>query len=102
MTCRAGLAVLAASCLMGPACSRSPAPGDGVPEHGSVAGDGRYLLAGGDHTALVDLADWHGAGAPSRPDAQAVGCDTGGGIALALRRPAMAREDAGRSGLGRR
>ena len=81
MTCRAGLAVLAASCLMGPACSRSPAPGDGYWSTSCVSGDGRYLLAGGDHTALVDLTA--GKVLERLPGlVKAVGCDTGGGIAL--------------------
>ena len=108
MTCRAGLAVLAASCLLGPACSRSPAPGGGYWSTSCVSGDGRYLLAGGDHTALVDLTA--GKVLERLPGlVEAVGCDSGGGTALGYsgalqwpaKTPAGASPSLGDSVLGR-
>ncbi|MET0556301.1 MAG: thermonuclease family protein [Vicinamibacteria bacterium] len=68
-----GLACLSFAC-------RASAP-DRYWSRTCVSGDGRYLLAGGDHAALVDAAT--GAVAERKPGmVKAVGCDRTGGIVV--------------------
>lgn len=74
---------LVAAGLLAAACTRTIAPDAdrGYWSATCVSGDGRYLLAGGDHTALVDLAA--GRLVERRPGlVKAVGCDASGGIAI--------------------
>lgn len=75
------MAAIAVACLLWPACGRSPAPDHGYWSTSCVSGDGRYLFAGGDHTALVDLVG--GRVVERLPGmVRAVGCDASGGIVI--------------------
>jgi hypothetical protein len=66
----------------GMACGASPSPSGsraGYWNESCLSGDGRFLLAGGDHAALVDTAT--GTIVERRPGAvRAVGCDGTGGV----------------------
>jgi hypothetical protein len=64
------------------ACARPrPQEGAGYWSVSCVSGDGRYLLAGGDHAALVDLSTDRIA--ERRPGmVEAVGCDATGGLVV--------------------
>jgi hypothetical protein len=75
---------LRAACAIGVMCGASCSPGRDASGYWSVSclsGDGRYLLAGGDHAALVDLST--GKIVERAPGmVKAVGCDEGGGVVV--------------------
>jgi hypothetical protein len=82
--CRVVCLVLAATPWM--ACGASPSPsgsGAGYWNESCLSGDGRFLLAGGDHAALVDTAT--ATIVERRPGmVRAVGCDATGGVVVGL------------------
>ena len=74
---------LAAACVVSSSCSRSPAGARdaGYWSSSCTTGDDALLLAGGDHTALVDLRD--GAVRERFPGlVKAVGCHASGGLVV--------------------
>ncbi len=79
-----GVFFLRATCALAVLCGTSCSPGSGVNGYWSescLSGDGRYLLAGGDHAALVDLST--GKIVERAPGmVKAVGCEEGGGVVV--------------------
>ena len=75
---------LRAAFALGVMCGTSCSPGseaNGYWSKSCVSGDGRYLLAGGDHAALVDLST--GRIVERAPGmVKAVGCEEGGGVVV--------------------
>jgi hypothetical protein len=75
---------LRATCALGVMSGTSCSPGgdaNGYWSESCLSGDGRYLLAGGDHAALVDLST--GKIVERAPGmVKAVGCEEGGGVVV--------------------
>jgi hypothetical protein len=83
-THRRGLLVVLAACPLLATCGGSSSPGSAATGYWSascVSGDGRYLIAGGDHAALVDLTS--GKVVEIRAGmVKGVGCDADSGVVV--------------------